>query len=264
MKSDSDLTMAVNATFNAILNEIQLSKFNFSINLTPYAAYVTLKKSTLVDLNGEVTFPSPPSFSLLEDSFRERVTADTEIERLKAALLKMEEHCNNLKRENISLRDSSEKTKEDIKSITRKYDSQENELTNLRNEKKKLEADVLSIEQKYSNYVLDSNRDINAMKKLIKSKEKEVYNLTSKFNNSQDTISNLKYDISNFKSLKSKLEKDLRKLEQKIEKVESRKQYQSVALQTLSTADIPYDITDPLPPIFGSKDGVDEKFICNI
>ena len=46
---DSDLTMAIDTTFNSILNEIQLSKLNFAIHLTPYAAYITLKKSTLVD-----------------------------------------------------------------------------------------------------------------------------------------------------------------------------------------------------------------------
>ena len=43
MNQLTDLKMAVDATFSSILNEIQLSNLNFTIQLTPYAAYATLK-----------------------------------------------------------------------------------------------------------------------------------------------------------------------------------------------------------------------------
>ena len=46
---NTESTMAIETTFNSILNEIQLSKLNFVMQLTPYAAYITLKKSTQVD-----------------------------------------------------------------------------------------------------------------------------------------------------------------------------------------------------------------------
>ena len=53
----TELTMATNLTFNSILNEIQLSKLNFSKNVTPYVAYITLKKSTQVDMRGNHLAP---------------------------------------------------------------------------------------------------------------------------------------------------------------------------------------------------------------
>ena len=70
--------MAVETKFDSILHEIQQSKLNFVINLTPYAANIILKKSTLVDLNGTFATPSPPLVRLLEQSLREKTDAESE------------------------------------------------------------------------------------------------------------------------------------------------------------------------------------------
>ena len=59
---ETEFTMAADATYNLILNEIQLSKLNFSIQLTPYAAYNSLKKSIQVNWDGTLAVPSPPLF----------------------------------------------------------------------------------------------------------------------------------------------------------------------------------------------------------
>ena len=57
---DLEFTMAIETAFNAIINGIQLSKLNYAIQLTPYAAYIELNKSTQVDKNSIVAPPSPP------------------------------------------------------------------------------------------------------------------------------------------------------------------------------------------------------------
>ena len=44
MKADSDIKMAVNAAFNAIVHQVQISNLNFIMNMTPYGAYIALKK----------------------------------------------------------------------------------------------------------------------------------------------------------------------------------------------------------------------------
>ena len=103
MKPDSDLTMAIDTTFNSILNEIQLSKLNFAINLTLYGAYITLKKSTLVDKEGLHSFPSPPVLRILEQTVREEFDFEVEVSCLKAALSNSEDQCNNLVKENLHL-----------------------------------------------------------------------------------------------------------------------------------------------------------------
>ena len=50
MDTVTELTMAVNMTFNSILNEIQFSKLNFAINLTLVAALYYVEK---VDSGGQ-------------------------------------------------------------------------------------------------------------------------------------------------------------------------------------------------------------------
>ena len=58
----TDSTMAVSNTFNSIVNEIQMSKLNFAIQLTPLAAYITLKKTIQVDNDGVLFSQRPQSF----------------------------------------------------------------------------------------------------------------------------------------------------------------------------------------------------------
>ena len=64
----TELKMEINSTFTSILNEIQLSNLNFSIQTTPFAAYITLKKSVQKDLNGDYATPSPPTLLLLQET----------------------------------------------------------------------------------------------------------------------------------------------------------------------------------------------------
>ena len=67
----TELKMAINTTFTSILNEIQLSNLNFSIQTTPFAAYITLKKSVQKDLNGDYATPSPTILHLLQETQRQ-------------------------------------------------------------------------------------------------------------------------------------------------------------------------------------------------
>ena len=89
MNSVIDLETAVNATFYSILNEIQLSNLNFKIQVTPFAAHITLKKSALLDRNGNHAIPSPlspPILYLLEKAQQEIFMLREENSQLKAAL----------------------------------------------------------------------------------------------------------------------------------------------------------------------------------
>ena len=65
----TNLTMACDATFSSILNTIQLSNLNFSIQVTPYAAYITLKKTSQVDKFGSTVTPAPPMFLTLKQTY---------------------------------------------------------------------------------------------------------------------------------------------------------------------------------------------------
>ena len=254
MKPDSELTMTIDTTFNSILNEIQLSKLNFMINVTPYAAYITLKKSTLVDKEGFQSLPSPPVLRILEQTVREKFDVEAEISCLKSALSNSEDKCYNLENENTHLKESLQICKDECERLTKQNEMKGKEVYKLKCEKKDLESALSTLKKEYNQFSCDSRKEINAFQKTIKTKDKEIYNLNSKFSNSQESNSNLKIEMSSLRTGKSKVENKVKTLEQKIRKMELKKQQQQlVSTQTYPTIDVPYSVTDPLPPIFASK-----------
>ena len=68
MNGVTDLKRAVDATFSSILNKIQLSNLNFTVQITPFAAYITLKKSVIKDQHGAKALPAPPVLFLLQQA----------------------------------------------------------------------------------------------------------------------------------------------------------------------------------------------------
>ena len=103
MDAVTEFTMAVDTTFNSILNEIQLSKLNFAIQITPFAAYITLKMSTQVDKNGAHAIPSPPLFQMLQQAYHELSAVKEDNAHLRQTLKLTEQKCETLNTVNASL-----------------------------------------------------------------------------------------------------------------------------------------------------------------
>ena len=262
MKSNSELAMAVDTKLNSILSEIQQSNLNFMINLTPYAAYVTIKKSTQVDKNGLSMLPSPPVLRLLDECLREKLNAENEIKQLKDLLSKSEEHCQDLARENGDLMEKLISTNDTLKitqvlngDLKKKIGAKCIKVETVELEKEKIKHEASAIEKKniVSEYTIESNNQLATMKKSLKNYEKEVHNLNRKLNNVQDTNTIIKADLKDAKQSVSTMQSKLRKSEESLLKANRRKQTYSVEIQTSPTLDTPYLITDPLPPIFGSQ-----------
>ena len=95
--------MAVANTFNSIVSEIQMSKLNFTIQLTPFTAYITLKKSTQVDKNGVPSEPAPPIFLLLQQTHEDLLMAQEELSTLRVALSEKNQTLDDLVSINASL-----------------------------------------------------------------------------------------------------------------------------------------------------------------
>ena len=83
MDQITDLKMAIDAKFSSILSEIQLSNLNFTLQITPFAAYITLKKSVLTDQNGIKAVPAPPIIFLLQQAHQTIAELREENNRLK-------------------------------------------------------------------------------------------------------------------------------------------------------------------------------------
>ena len=56
--ADSDMTMLASETFDGILKRIQTSRLNFSIQLTPFSAVISMRKSFVTDRSGSVFLPT--------------------------------------------------------------------------------------------------------------------------------------------------------------------------------------------------------------
>ena len=57
--SDEDPTMAVTRTFDSILEQILSSNFNFQLQISPFSANISLKKSPIKDKSGTSVLSSP-------------------------------------------------------------------------------------------------------------------------------------------------------------------------------------------------------------
>lgn len=132
------------------------------------------------------------------------------------------------------------------------------EVNNLKKEKNQLQNKTGSLEaalQEKETEIHDLQRNLKnsrcATNKLNKemlanrlNHEKEIKIMIK---NSRSEIKTWKKDLGRERSEKLKVE---RKLEKLVKKLESK---ESIACQTMSSTDVPYMVTDPLPPIFGSE-----------
>ena len=110
----TELTMAINTTFDSILQEIQYSNLNFSIQMTPFAAYITLKKSVQKNLNGDVASPSLPIHVLLRRAHQEILQLQNENNQLKNNAAILEKKCETTELENANLVHKHEEIKKNV------------------------------------------------------------------------------------------------------------------------------------------------------
>ena len=258
MKIDTEFTMAADSTYISILNEIQLSNLNFSINLTPYAAYITLKKSIQVNWDGTTAVPSPPLFMLYQQSHRELMAAKEHIIGLRAALHESEKKCDDLAAENASILFKLKTADENLAlsdsantDLITNLNVKEQEVQKLVSTKNAFELQLNHQEKDYKSHVRDSEGQGRALNKIIKVKEKEIYNLNETLGNVRDTVSTLKEDICAAKSRESKLAAEIKKAQRRLKRLTD-KQLSNTSSQTQITIDTPYTVDEPLAPIFGS------------
>ena len=219
--------MAVDATFSSILNEIQLSNLNFTIQMTPYAAYVTLKKSSLKYQDGSYAVPSPPVLSLLQEALRVNEIQKSEIIELKANCAALTTNIENIVIEKASIMDELDKSRKALKAsengniaLCDKGEKFEKELNKAYSENKVLETKVKELKKKHMNEVNNLNNEIKSSEKSNKLKEKENYNLKKVLESTRDTLKNLKDKNSHANVCKTKLETENKKLKKQLEKKE--------------------------------------------
>ena len=219
MSPVSELEMAINATFSSILNEIQFSNLNFAIQVTPFAAYITLKKSVQKDLNGLLATPSPPVLEVLHKTHQENLRLQNENAELKSEIYKFQENSNNVSHENGLLADSLEESiqtaaalKATNNILNDKILKAEIDASKLHAENIELEASLKQAKKRYDEVQKELEIKVRNLVKSIKLKEKETHNLNKNLENARATIKSLKSESSILKTSKTTLESEVRKL----------------------------------------------------
>ena len=219
MASITELTMAINTTFASILNEIQLSNLNFCIQMTPFAAYITLKKSVQKDMNGVPATPFPPVLVLLQQAQQEVQHLKNENFRLKSAAAALEKKCEDMTLTNASLVDSYGDITKDNETLTATKNILQDKIVvaekkdaNHQNEYSLLESRMKDMKRKHNEEIKDLKSHVKDLDKENKRKEKEIHNLSRNIENARSTIKNCKSEKSHLLISKSKLEAELKRL----------------------------------------------------
>ena len=114
MNQVTELKMAVDATFSSIISEIQLSNLNFSLQITPFTAYITLKKSVIKDKHDNQAVPSPPILFLLQQAQQTIRELQEENEQLKIKSDATEMKNDALVNKNVALIEALDKNNKDL------------------------------------------------------------------------------------------------------------------------------------------------------
>ena len=218
----TDSEMAANTTFTSILNEIQLSNLNFTINVTPFAAYITLKKTLQKDLDGTLAVPAPPLLFLLQQSQQQTLELQVENLNLKSIVDNLEKNYDALVQENVSLKESKEEANKVVADLTttndilsNKIDAAERDTAKNKGETVELEVKIKEIRKKHASEIKEFKEQVKELKNAIKSRDKEKHDLSRTIENARVTIKNYKEEKSHLKTCKTKLEAEVRKLEKR-------------------------------------------------
>ena len=206
MDSSSELKMAVNNTYAAIINEIQLSKLNFSIQMTPFASYITLKKSVQKDINGVPATPSPPLLVLLQQAHQQVLYLQNENAKIKLNTDILEKKLEDIVMENKHLVNSLKNTNETISVLNdtkdmlhQKLNNAENSYANLKNKNEANEFKIKELKKNHTEEVKKLDIQIKDLVREKKQNDKEKHDLNKILGNTRDALKNSKVEKSKLK-----------------------------------------------------------------
>ena len=186
------------------------------MKMTPFAAYITLKKTVQTDVNGFQVNPAPPLLFLLQK-------AQEDIQRLEVDNVKWKAAAERSAHEAQVLLDSLEETNQAVEDLANKNSSLHERIAKAEEENSNIHAIKTDYEYKFKEnkkkYLEELNElqlQIKDLAKTNKTREKEVHDLNSKLENTRGSLKSCKTEKSQLKINKTKVE--IRKLKQKQQK----------------------------------------------
>ena len=112
INSDSNPTMVASKTFDSILHMIQTSNLNFQLQLSPFSANISIKRSAIKDKSG-----IPISLPLNSSPFIPNADADATIEFLNSKVINLESNLDSLRCEHENALHESQAAHQKIKHL---------------------------------------------------------------------------------------------------------------------------------------------------
>ena len=276
--SDFNPTMSACKAFDKVLNCVKTSNLNFCLQLSPFSANISIKKSLIKDKAGfyltpPVSDPTLTQSQNLENLELEKKVIELEstIQELKLRLSESDSNCqratdtiHQLEKELFIKKENSESYEFDLKkSYAEELENKCQEINFLHEENNSLQdqrSSLQALQQQHKGQLQDLQRSLQSSKSAAKKLIKELKD--EKLKHEKETkqiIKNFKSEVKSWrKSLGSERAKKI-KVEKKLAVVENHlreytsKNTKSILCQTNNNIDIPYEVTAPLPPIFGSQ-----------
>ena len=161
--SDMNPTMIASRTFDSILQQIQLSNLNFQLQISPFSANISLKKTPIKDKYGALLLP--PSPMPLWPSTRSSpasccASLDVNFAALAAKNLQLEKELVTLRKDLVNSVDESEAAHQKIKFLENLSSEKSDKIEDLKNEisKKNVLVSTLKLEMNQLSQESDSLR----------------------------------------------------------------------------------------------------------
>ena len=222
MNQITDLKMAVDATFSSIINEIQLSNLNFSLQITPFTAYITLKKSVIKDQNGNQAVPSPPILFVLQQAQHTIQELREANEQLKIKCDAIEKKNDILVNEKATVVEALDVSDKNLAASRATNNSMHSELEAAEKRIIEIEASLKDAKKRHLQEINHANTVIKTLEKGKKGLDKEIHDLNRSLGSTRVTLKNLKTELSSLKMNKTKLEAEIVKLEKVVSKRDSK------------------------------------------
>ena len=260
--------MTASEAFEKIIDCVKLSNLNFCLQLSPFSANIYLKKTLIKDKSGNYLNPVISDPSLLKKYVLENSDLSKNVAALEEVIsdLRLRLKKSETDRENahgtidelklkLSIKKENLETKENEleESFLNQLEQKSLEISNLCDEKKELQSEHNEKVRDLQKRLQVTENTIKRLNKVTSENRINAENKTKQMKKSfKNEIKSWRKELGQERSKRIKAERKHETLENNVKQFESIIK-ESTACQTDQTPDVPYLISEPLPPIFGSQ-----------
>ena len=179
--SDVNPTMVASRTFDSILEQILSSNLNFQLQISPFSANISLKKTPIKDLSGSPVLPPPTSIKPSSDA---TASTATDLAAYAAKTIKLEKDLSALRRDYEDAVEDSAAAHLRLKSMESLVDSLRLEISNLKSESIVKES-IIEDQKEEIEYLEKANKKANQISNNL---NKEFSTVKVKFNKEKELI----------------------------------------------------------------------------